>query len=351
MRAVTLHGHRDLRIDETLEPRAPEPGFVALRNLRAGICGTDLHEYLDGPLLTTAEPHPLTGATLSQILGHEYSGEVTAVGDGVTSVRPGDRVAVMPLFFCGACQPCRTGSPQTCEILGAVGYNWRWGGMAERSVVAEHQVAVLPDGMTDEQGALVEPTAVALHSVTTAGVAGGDTVLVAGGGPIGQLVALAATTAGADEVYLSEANPRRLARAAALGLTDVIDAGGRPVADELRERTAGGVDVAIECAGGTAPLATCIEAVRNGGTVMQTALHSEPAAVDMRAVTLRDLTLRGANCFPIDSWPRVIDLIASGRLPAERIVTATVPIDDAIEQGFDALLDPEGDQIKILLEL
>jgi (R,R)-butanediol dehydrogenase / meso-butanediol dehydrogenase / diacetyl reductase len=351
MRAITLHGHRDLRIDETAEPSAPEPGFVALRNLRAGICGTDLHEYMDGPSLTTVGPHPLTGAALSQILGHEYSGEVTAVGAGVASVRPGDRVAVMPLFFCGACRPCRTGSPQTCEILGAVGYNWRWGGMAERSIVAEHQVAVLPDEMTDEQGALVEPAAVALHSVTTAGVAPGDKVLVTGGGPIGQLVALAAAAAGATEVYLSEANPRRLARAAALGLTAVLDARERHVADELRERIGGGVDVAVECAGGSAPLATCVEAVRNGGTVMQTALHTTPASLDMRTVTLRDLTLRGANCFPVDSWPRVIELIASGRLPAERIVTATVPIDDAIDRGFDALLDPDGDQIKILLEL
>jgi (R,R)-butanediol dehydrogenase / meso-butanediol dehydrogenase / diacetyl reductase len=258
---------------------------------------------------------------------------------------------VMPLFFCGACGPCRSGSAQTCEVLGAVGYNWQWGGMAERSVVAEHQVTALPEAMTDAQGALVEPTAVALHSVTTAGVGPGGRVLVTGGGPIGQLVALAAVAVGAEEVYLSEANPRRRARAESLGLTAVIDPMASDVAGELRERTAGGVDVAIECAGNGAPLRTCSEAVRNGGTVMQTALHTEPVAVDMRAITQRDLTLRGANCFPVDSWPRVIDLIASGRLPAERIVTGTVPIEDAIDRGFGALLDPDGDQIKILLEL
>jgi (R,R)-butanediol dehydrogenase/meso-butanediol dehydrogenase/diacetyl reductase len=343
VRAVRLHGQRDLRVEETAAPPPPAPGFVALRNLSAGICGTDLHEWQDGPLLTTVEPHALTGASLAQILGHEYSGEVTAVGAGVTSVRPGDRVAVMPLFFCGECASCRNGSPQTCAVLGAVGYNWAWGGLAEHSVVAQHQVAVLPDELTDAQGALVEPTAVAVHSVSSARVAPGDTVLVTGGGPIGQLVA--------EDVYLSEANPRRLARAARLGLTGVLDALAGDVAADLRERTGGGVDVAIECAGGTAPLGTCVAAVRGGGTVMQTALHTLPAAVDMRSVTLRDLTIRGANCFPVDSWPRVIDLIASGRLPAERIITGSVGIEDAISRGFDALLDPDGDQIKILVEL
>jgi (R,R)-butanediol dehydrogenase/meso-butanediol dehydrogenase/diacetyl reductase len=351
VRAVTFHGQRDLRVDEVDAPPPPAPGFVGLRNLSAGICGTDLHEWQDGPLLTTVEPHALTGASLAQILGHEYSGEVTAVGDGVTSVRPGDRVAVMPLFFCGECASCRNASPQTCAVLGAVGYNWAWGGLAEYSVVAEHQVAVLPDELTNAQGALVEPTAVAVHSVSSAGVARGDTVLVTGGGPIGQLVALAATAAGAEDVYLSEANPRRLARAARLGLTDVLDAVAGDVAADLRERTGGGVDVAIECAGGTAPLGSCVAAVRGGGTVMQTALHTQPAAVDMRSVTLRDLTIRGANCFPVDSWPRVIDLIASGRLPAERIITGSVGIEDAIGRGFEALLDPDGDQIKILIEL
>jgi (R,R)-butanediol dehydrogenase/meso-butanediol dehydrogenase/diacetyl reductase len=314
-----------------------------------GICGTDLHEYLDGPMLATTSPHPLTGASLPQILGHEFSGEVIAVGAEVASVKPRDRVAVMPLFFCGICVSCRSGRPQTCERLGAVGLNWQWGGMGELAVVAEHQVAVLPDEVTDVQGAMVEPTAVAVHSVTSAGVKVGDAVLVTGGGPIGQLVALAAVAAGAGAVYLSEPNPRRRARAEWLGLTGLLDPSEVDVPAHLREVCGGGVDVAIECAGNGHAVKACVEAVRIGGVMMQTGLHTRPAEVDLRSVTLRDIVIRGANCFPVTSWPRVIRLIASGAMPVERVVTSEVRLEDGVTSGFDALADPQSDQIKVML--
>ena len=152
------------------------------------------------------------------------------------SAAVGDRVSVMPLFFCGECSACREGREQCCVKLGAVGYNWRWGGMGEYAVVADHQVARLPDEMTAEQGALVEPTAVALHAVTSAPVRAGDIVLVTGGGPIGQLVALCAMAAGAGAVYLSEPNPRRRRHAETLGLAGVLDPNDGDVVAPLREQ-------------------------------------------------------------------------------------------------------------------
>jgi (R,R)-butanediol dehydrogenase/meso-butanediol dehydrogenase/diacetyl reductase len=348
--ALRLYDAQDLRVEQVDEPGEPGPSEVRLRNLRAGICGTDLHEFRHGPQLATRAPHTLTGASLPQVLGHEYSGEVLAVGAEVTAVTPGDRVAVMPLFFCGSCTPCTTGRPQSCERLGAVGLNWPWGGMAEFSTVQEHQVSRLPDAMTDLQGAMVEPTAVAIHSVTTAGVAGGDAVLVTGGGPIGQLVALAALAAGADAVFLAEPNARRRERAQGLGLTELLDPAQTDVPAQLRALSQGGVDVAIECAGNGRAVGTCLASLRTGGVMMQTGLHTVPSEVDMRMVTLRDLTIRGANCFPVDSWPRVIDLIASGRLPAERVVTAEVPLTAGVEDGFEALLAADSDQVKIVLD-
>jgi (R,R)-butanediol dehydrogenase/meso-butanediol dehydrogenase/diacetyl reductase len=349
--AVRFYGAGDLRAEAVPEPERLGPHEVLLRNRFAGICGSDLHEYQDGPLLTTEAPHALTGARLPQILGHEFSGEVRAIGSDVTSVAAGDRVAVMPLFWCGRCVACAAGRPQVCERLAAVGMNWPWGGMSELCVVAEHQIAVLPDSVTDEQGAMVEPAAVAVHAVTSAGVKVGDAVLVTGGGPIGQLVALAAKAAGAGAIYLSEPNGRRRARAEGLGLTELLDPSERNVPRYLRQACGGGVDVAIECAGNSHALAAALDAVRPGGTVQQTGLHVRPAEIDIRAITLRDVTLRGANCFPVTSWPRVIRLIASRALPVERVITSEVPLADAVAGGFQALLDPHSDQIKILLEI
>jgi (R,R)-butanediol dehydrogenase / meso-butanediol dehydrogenase / diacetyl reductase len=350
MLAVRLHDLGDLRVEEIDEPGTPGPSQVRLRNLRAGICGTDLHEFRHGPLLATRTPHPLTGTAIPQVLGHEFSAEVLAVGEAVTTVNRGDRVAIMPLFFCGRCVACTAGRPQSCERLGAVGLNWAWGGMAEFSIVHEHQVAPLPDSMTDLQGAMVEPTAVAIHSVRTAGVKPGDVVLVTGAGPIGQLVALVAMAAGAAAVFLSEPNSHRRERARVLGLDGLFDPAEVDVPSRLREITQGGVDVAIECAGHARAVNTCLASLHPGGVMMQTGLHTAAAAIDMRMVTLRDLVVRGANCFPVDSWPRAISLIASGKVPAERVVTAEVPLADAIAGGFESLLDPGSDQIKIVLD-
>jgi (R,R)-butanediol dehydrogenase / meso-butanediol dehydrogenase / diacetyl reductase len=349
MKALRLLGRRRLELGEIPEPGDLGPDELLLRNRLCGICGTDLHEYADGPKLITSEAHPLTGTRLPQVLGHEFAGEVLAVGSSVSSAAVGDRVAVMPLVFCGTCSACATGRQECCTRLGAVGYNWPWGGMSEYAVVTNDQAARLPDEMTDQQGALVEPTAVACHAVSSAPVRLGDNVLVTGAGPIGQLVSLAALAAGAGTVVLSEPNPGRRQRAAALEVTRVLDPSVTDIAAELRQDFPDGVDVAIECAGNAPALKACVDAVRPGATIVQTALHTRPVEIDPTRLTLRDVSLKGVNCFPVTSWPRVIRLIASGRLPAERIVTGEVPLAEAIEGGFHQLLDPASDHIKVLV--
>jgi (R,R)-butanediol dehydrogenase/meso-butanediol dehydrogenase/diacetyl reductase len=348
MRAVRLIDRNQLEVEEISAPSDPGPGEILLRNRFCGICGTDLHEYADGPHLVTRQPHPLTGTQLPQVLGHEFGGEVVAVGSGVDTAAVGDRVAVMPLLWCGNCAACLAGRQECCPRLAAVGYNWAWGGMAEYALVKAHQVAVLPDHMTDQQGALVEPTAVAVHAVRSAPVLLGDNVLVTGAGPIGQLVALSAQGAGAS-VTISEPNPGRRRRASALGGVRVLDPNDVDVSFAIRERHPDGVDVAIECAGNTHALAACTESVRPGGVIVQTALPAGRLEVDTRQLTAHDIALKGVVCFPVTSWPWVIELIASGRLPAERIITGEVGLEDAVDGGFAPLLDPAGDQIKILV--
>jgi (R,R)-butanediol dehydrogenase/meso-butanediol dehydrogenase/diacetyl reductase len=190
VRALRFHAARDLRIEDVEEPGGPRAGEVVVRVATCGICGTDLHEYVAGPIVTPVEPHPLTGARNPQILGHEFAGEVVAVGSEVTSVREGDRVAIMPLAYCGRCAYCRRGLQHLCATMGCVGLSHAWGGMAELATVAEYQVVRLPDGVSFAQGALIEPTAVAAYGVERGGVAPGDKVLITGAGPIGALAAL-----------------------------------------------------------------------------------------------------------------------------------------------------------------
>jgi (R,R)-butanediol dehydrogenase/meso-butanediol dehydrogenase/diacetyl reductase len=190
---------------------------------------------------------------------------------------------------------------------------------------------------------------VAIHAVSTAPVRPGDAVLVTGGGPIGQLVALSSIAAGAGAVYVSEPNETRRAHAGRLGLTGVIDPSVSDVMTQLGDDVPDGVDVAIECAGNARALEACISGVRPGGTVVQTALHPKPVQIDPQRLTLRDVTIKGVVCFPVTSWPRVIQLIASGRLPAERVITGEVALGRAIEDGFEALLDPQGSHVKVLV--
>ena len=351
MRAVRFHAARDIRVEDVEEPGEDlGPHDVLIHPRLTGICGTDLHEYLAGPIVTPAEPHPLTGARTPQILGHELSADVVAVGSAVRTTAPGDRVAIMPLVFCGHCYFCRRGLNHLCETMGCVGLSWAWGGMSAAAVVLDYQVAVLPDELSYAQGALVEPASVAAYGVARGDVRPGDTVLVTGAGPIGALAVLCAQAAGAGAVYLSEPNPRRRERAAHLGATAILDPRATDVAAELHELTGGiGVDVAIECAGNGHALNACVAATRKAGTVVQTGLHVGPASVEPMVWAEHDLTLIGTWCFPVYGFPRVIAQIASGALPVERVVTGQIGLEDVVSAGFDALVDPEGDQIKMLV--
>jgi (R,R)-butanediol dehydrogenase / meso-butanediol dehydrogenase / diacetyl reductase len=351
MRAVRFHAARDIRVEDVPEPSGDLGAQELLVRPRlTGICGTDLHEYLAGPIVTPVDPHPLTGARNPQILGHEFSADVVATGAGVRNAKPGDRVTIMPLAYCGECYFCRRGLNHLCEAMGCVGLSWAWGGLAEAAVVLDYQVAVLPDELSYEQGALVEPAAVAAYGIARGQVHAGDRVLITGAGPIGALAVLCAQAAGAGSVYLSEPNPKRRARAEALGATAILDPRESDVVGELRDRTAGvGVDVAVECAGNEQALNACVGAGRKRGTVVQTGLHVGTASVEPMIWAERDLTLVGTWCYHVYDFPRVIAQIASGRLPVERVVTGEIGLEDVVAGGFDALVSPDGDQIKMLV--
>jgi (R,R)-butanediol dehydrogenase/meso-butanediol dehydrogenase/diacetyl reductase len=350
MKAAVFHAAQDIRVEEVAAPDGPGPHDVLLRPLWCGICGTDLHEYAMGPIVIPAQPHALNGSQLPQVLGHEFSGEIVAVGNEVTSLEVGQRVSVMPLLYCGQCYYCRRGLNHLCQSMACVGLSYDWGGISELAVVPASHVSVLPDEVSDLQGALVEPGAVAAYGVDVAGVSPGDTVLVTGAGPIGALAALYSAAAGA-RVFVSEVNPVRADLARSLDVGDVVDPTSVDVAAWVKDQTDGiGADAVIECSGNERALQTAIAAVRSAGRISQTGLHTKAASIEPMVLAEHDITLAGTWCYPVSDWPRIIGLISSGRYPVEKVVTAQIGMDDVVKAGFETLLDPSGDQVKVLVQ-
>ena len=345
MRAARFHARRDVRVEEVPPPTDRlGPREVLVRNRFCGICGTDLHEYESGPIFVPQAP---------QILGHEFGGVVEAVGSEVGDLAPGDRVAIQPHMAPADDYYVRRGLTQLSERLTIAGLSARWGGFAERAVVNDYNAVPIPGGVSDEQAALIEPAAVAIHAVDRAGIKPGHSVLVVGAGPIGQLMVMAAMAAGAALVFLSDTNDRRLALARGiLGDIRTVNPRHQDLPAMIQDLTIDhvGVDVAFECVGRGHALGSCIAAVRPQGVVVQVGLHVGPAEVDAFAITRKDIDLRGSWCYSSLMWPRVAAIFAAGLMQPERIVTRRVPLDAIVADGFEALLDPAGDQLKILVE-
>src|SRR3954453_1489499 len=304
MRAAVFYAAHDIRVEDVPEPSALRPREGLVRPAWCGVCGTDLHEFAQGPIVIPAEPHPLNGAVLPQILGHEFSAEVVETGSDVERVDVGDRVSIMPLIVCGRCPYCIRGMNHLCTRMACTGLSSPWGGIAELAIVDEYQVARLPDEVSDVQGALVEPTAVAAYGVDRSGASAGDVVLITGFGPIGALAALYAF-AGGIRLVTAEPNPNRAAFARSLDLGDVIDPTEGDAVETIRAMTDGlGVDRAVEGSGNGRAPNTCIDATRSAGTVVQTGLHTKPASIDPMQVSRKDLSIVGTWCYPIYDWPR-----------------------------------------------
>ena len=350
MLAARFYDQKDIRLEDVPVPRVKAPDDVLVQVAWCGICGTDLHEYVVGPIVTPVRPHPLTGASLPQTLGHEFSARVVEVGSDVVGVRVGDRVAVMPAIVCGRCHYCRRGLGHLCLMFACTGLSAETGGLAQLALLKDYQVATLPASVSDVEGAVVEPASVAAYGIDRAGVRGGDVVLITGAGPIGILSALYANAVGAATVVIAEPNPNRADLARAIDVGPVLDPSQDDFADVISELTDGiGVDVVAECSGSTPGLSTALTSVRRRGAIVQTGLHTKPATLDGMALSEKDVSLIGSWCYLITDWPRIIRLIGSGKYPVGKAVTARIPLRDVVTRGFDVLIHPRGDQLKVLV--
>src|SRR3954451_21594735 len=210
MRAAVWHQRRDVRIQEVQSPPPPPKGQVQVKVSWCGICGTDLHEYLGGPIYIPVDrPHPLTGIQAPVIIGHEMSGVVEDVGDGVSEFAPGDRVAACPIIGCGDCRWCRCGSMAQCDRVAFLGTSWTGGALAERVNLNAYQCYRLPGSISDDAGALVEPFSAVVRAIHRSAPKPEERVAVVGAGPMGLMAIMATRIFGCAHVVGFEVAERR----------------------------------------------------------------------------------------------------------------------------------------------
>jgi 2-desacetyl-2-hydroxyethyl bacteriochlorophyllide A dehydrogenase len=336
MKAAYYEGHETIRIGECV-PAPPGRGEVQIRVSHCGICGTDLHIF-HGKM-----DHRVK---LPQIVGHEMSGTIEALGEGVAGWLPGDRVTVRPLDHCGQCPACRAGHSHICQRLKFIGIDSP-GAMQGLWTVPAHTLHRLPASLSFRQGALIEPIAVACHDVRLGEVKAGEYVVVQGGGPIGLLVALAAKSAGAN-VVVSEINSYRLGLAGELGL-GTVNPRDTDLVEYVNAQTGGaGADVVFEVTGTAAGADLMTKLPRTRGRIVVVAIFSEPPKVELFKFFWRELKMLGARVYEPQDFEQAIELAASGTVPLNRIVTKVLPLAE-LGSGFREM-ERGGEVMKILIE-
>jgi (R,R)-butanediol dehydrogenase/meso-butanediol dehydrogenase/diacetyl reductase len=349
MKAAVWHSAKDVRVEDIREPPPPDPGMVKIKVDWCGICGSDLHEYVAGPIfIPVAAPHPLTGKTAPLTLGHEFSGEVVELGKGVTNVKVGDRVSPDACWYDGTCAMCKVGRYSLCEKLAFTGLMVD-GAFAEYVNVPAYTLYTLPPEVSPEAGALVEPLSVGVHAVRRGGVLIGDTVAVVGAGTIGLVTLQAARAAGASKVIVLEKARDRKEFARKLQATAVLDPTEVDVVKETQKLTGGlGVDVAIECIGGHDTLPLTVSLTRRGGRAVIVGIFEGPNQLHPNDLVFTEREVYGSLAY-YGEFKTAIDLLADGRIKAEPLITGRIKLNDIVEKGFKELVEHKDRNIKIIV--
>lgn len=353
MKAVRYYGKQDVRVEEVDEPELVD-GSVKIAPAFNGLCGSDLSLFYSGPIPpapSTDEPHPISGETLPVIFGHEFSGVVTDVADDVDHVSVGDRVVIEPLMVDGTCWACQQGRYNLCEQMGFIGISGRGGGLSQSIVVEQRWVHPIGD-MSLEEGALIEPLAVALNAVNRAGVVSGETAVVGGGGPIGQLVAAALKAKGLN-VILSEVSAARQQIARDAGYADrIVDPAQESLVDVVHEATDGiGAAFAFDCAGVEVVFHQMFDVVRPTGHVEIVAVYADTVDFDVaQALTMQERTI-GSSIGYANVHAEAIDLVQSGKLNVRQFISSIIEMDDVVDQGLRKLREAGETEVKILVKI
>lgn len=337
MKAAVTYGKQNLKIENVPVPEIKD-NEVLIKVKACGICGTDPHIY-NGHF---PAPMPL-------IQGHEFAGEVVKVGSDVTSVAEGDRVTADINISCGNCYYCRTGQKLFCENINQLGVHTN-GAFAEYVKAPENNVYSLPEGMSWEEGAYIEPLACVIRGQERANIGMGDTVAIIGAGPMGLAHAIMAKLNGATKVIISEMNQARLQKARDLGVDVVIDASEKDPVQEVLNLTDGrGADVVFEVVGAIPTYQQALNLVRKGGTLVAYGAAPADQAMQIKPFDIfsKELTIVGSYAGTYGTWVKAIQLISSKRFDPANIFSKTIPLDQ-LEDGI-VEADKNKDTIKILV--
>ncbi|MCF6221140.1 MAG: 2,3-butanediol dehydrogenase [Robiginitomaculum sp.] len=350
MKALRYYKQKDFRIETLAEP-SPGPGEAKVKVKWCGICGSDIQEYRSGPQMVPTKPHPQTGMSAPVTGGHEFSGEITEIGEDITGFAPGDRVVVRPTLPCYQCHYCRQGRFIQCVVLATLGASSN-GAFAEYAVVRGDCLYKLPDHVSFEQATYAEPLACAVRGVERSGMVAGATVVVLGAGPIGLLTMQTALACGASRVFVFETVERRRKLAEELGATASFDPRegnpGKLIASLTEGRRA---DIVFECAGNASALLLADSLSGRGSTILQMGVPSEPVEFPFYNLFMREKTIIASQGYVNDQFQTALDFIASGKVRCDPIMTsAKISLDDIVAKGFEALTGSKGHQhCKILV--
>jgi len=342
MLCAIFKGPREFAIADRPMP-VPKPDEAVVRIMAAGICGSDLPPY-QGRDMVRRQP--------GIIMGHEAAGIIAAVGPAAAGWKVGDRVAINPQIYCGTCPNCLSGRRNLCDRMLLIGSSKRTfldGAMCQYMAISARQLVLLPDTVSYAAGSLLDPAGNACHVVRRSGLGIGQTAVVIGCGAIGLLIIQAARLSGASRIIAVNRSPERLPKAASLGANPVFSsAGGRDVAADILDATGGqGADVVIDAAGSAGTYELAVRTCRKGGTVVALG-YTDPAILfPMTELIFKEIRLVGCTGFA-DEQPLVMDLLASGQLDPEPILTHHFPL-TAVQTAFDTLLDPGSGAVKVIL--
>ncbi len=347
MKAAVWYGRKDLRMEDLPDPNVGKDQ-VKIKVRWCGICGSDVQEYREGPMIISKKPHPLTGKSSPIILGHEFSGDVVEMGEAVKKFKPGDRVTINCLIYCGTCPYCRVGEYNMCQRLATVGLAWD-GAFADYVVVPEYTVLKLPDPVTYEMGTFAEPLAVAVRAVKRSRLKMGDVAAVIGAGPIGLLVMQAARAAGASQVYVVEPIQSRRDLAQQLGASEVFDPAQVDVGKEIADRTQNlRVNVAFECVGNQSAFDTAVRVTGRRAMLVMVGMALKPLEVPFFRLWGHEKEITTCTGY-VDEYPAALALLADRRVQVEPMITEKIHLQDFIEKGLMEMIRNPGRYIKILV--
>lgn len=350
MRAAVWHNRRDVRIEEVDDPPLPPRGQVQVKVSWCGICGTDLHEYLGGPIyIPVMRPHPLTGVQAPVIIGHEMSGDVVAVGDEVEDFAVGDRVAACPIIGCGTCRWCRSGAMSQCDRVAFLGTSWSGGALAERVNLNSYQCYHLPETIADETGALVEPFSAVVRAVHRSAPSADDQVAVVGAGPMGLMTIMAARIFGCKRVVAFEIAARRREAARECGAEEVVNPAREDAEKRGLDLTGGqGFDLVVECAGLPATALLAAKLARTRGRVTLMGVFDKPAALDLTDIVFREKTITGSMS-GYGLYEETIGMMANPLFRADLLITERIDLDRLVDTGYRCLVEEKDNHIKTLV--